>query len=1351
MTRVYKSFDCAGKSYLHDKQNFKKRAKQLKTIINHEYINIAEMQVKSEKKALKRDSPTKEDGEPENGNAPPANAAKKSKLLNGGSEDVAVEKSSTDKINATMNLSIFEHFKELTNKEEEKRMKAALQLLQQLSKSKEAEKRQKELSYTLKRLVRGCGAGTNASRAGFYTGLVALLKAFGEQDITLEIIFDTMQKELHVGGTVGNKDDADAVVGKLLVCFALQQAGRLDNMQNNEYLERITNTILQATKQRTYHASLGFAVLIEFVEKLSAKQFATIVWPLLQVELQSSWPKQTLQTVHCLIAVQRRHPNIVNAKFLKSHFGNADLLYPESFPHLYRIFWEHGNMQQLTHPAFEIFGSYIAHSENLSNFWMQQIDAGLETSNKLKEIITLKVATDVFNSWQQQSTEKIDQKHAQVAALLSPNFMHLLVEGLKQQKQKKDETMKAFYDDFFEALVNCCTTQLKGDDKQLVAVIRSLILPPGLFSIEKYTSTRVVHQLVNVLGAKGVKKIYKIYHSIFLGTHPKNVENASEKWLNFERMNAGYMLQKLISHKAVRQEHDWRQQQLRFLLTCGICHVTDAGEVCKKEAASSFSNDFGEQCKNMFFTSMQSSLVDLQQEKLLLLSLAQYCNECIERKHAAKYFRITHFNESLHKYWQQMYDAVNADGNSDQKKEKSKSRKVTKGDNKLELVFQVLLLNMGLQLFREPEMAGPAIEDLLKCMQRFKEKQLKIKKKSKDAKTGAKDEEPEWIEVVVDLFLHLISQNAGALRNIVHALFPHLCDSLNLSAVHQILAVLNMKDGHNPLSAHGEESDEDTDAEEDDAESEVDGSKNKKSIEKCVNGKCEVKAEGDGSGEEDEDDGEAEEDDEDDEDEDDEDEDDDDDEVTAADKLRNAVSQALMTHGGMPPPGADDNDDMASIDLNDITEEQGRKLDEALADAFKVMRKNGGGDKAVKKSKSYRAKTTTVMHFRIRVLDLLEIYLQHQQPQLLILIEIMLALYNMLPYCVGDELKPLQIKVEKVLQKLTALKCDVAGVQESDVVSFIRLIVEEKSPTAVFGPMNKLRNKCIVFLVKSSNKIAAEKGTDSVQVQGLCQEYLEEFVNSRNPIVNTTLLSELFRLRWSGVWSLAVALAADGLNMEIRSFRRIQIYEILKVLYKNHDLHRLDVGSAKQHLKKIESALGNHIKALATNTTAEVSPKEYTVLLHLLIQAQQTHQRLQVKSALATAEIAQAVQSLRADTTQLYQRYCSAYELIAGHDKDKKKSKGKKLGEGLAEAEALKEQSSKLGSKMSDAVEHDVAHEPQKKRKTSKDKTLRKLKKQKKEQRLQAASAGLNGGFAYVRPASPGGGESADEEEKADA
>ncbi|XP_005184002.2 myb-binding protein 1A [Musca domestica] len=1271
------------------------------------------MKVKKDKKAEKR---------PQNGDetqeetASALKAKKKQKLskeiANNEDGELEAPPAKTKAAIKTLDTNIFKYFKDLTSDEEKLRLEAAVQLLQQLNRNKDDDKKQKELQYSLKRLIRGCGSSTNASRSGFYVGLVGVLKSFSADEVPLQLVLDIMNKELHVGSAVVNKEDADAVVGKILVIGALLHSGRLADV-NPEHLEQITNTLLQSTRHKTYHASLGYSFLCEIIETLSQEQFESAVWPLVQKELCRPWTKQNLQTIHCIIVLQKKFPTVLNAKFLKAHFGGAELLNSESFQYLHKIFWVHSNTDILTHPAFEYFGAYIATSKNLTTFWRETVDAGLENPTKLVEIETLKILTDIMDN--------LDVTKTKVHDLLGKNFMQMLIEGLKNLKQKKDETLKAFYGDFLESLVKCCGKITQDGDK--VAIIQRLILPPGTFNIEKFTGNRIVHQLINTLGEEGVKEIFKLYKSIFLGTLAKNPENSSETWLNFERLNAGYMLQYLLQHKSVHNAYAWREEQLKFLFTCGVFYVTDLAEICKKETAGSFSKDFADQCKNMFFTCLQTKLHDIDEEQKLLYNLAQYCQEKLAQKQANKCIRITKFDEALQKAWRSMYEAVSEGQNN--KKKASK-------DNKLQSVFNILLLNMGLQLFREPEMAAPAVEDLLKCMAKTKEAGKNKKKSKKSLEGGEGGEEPEWIEVVVDLFLHLLSQNNGALRNIVNALFPHLCDNLTLTAVHQILGVLDMKDGQNPLTGKDEE-EEDDDEDDDD-----DDSENEEEQKPKANGKNKQKSEEDD--EDSDDDGEEDEDDEEDDDEDDDEEEEEDDEegITEIDKLRNAVSQALIASGTQV------DDDMESVDLNDMTEEEGRKLDEALANAFKAMKKTGSSQ--TKKSKSYRVKTTTVMHFRIRVLDLLEIYLQHK-PSLLISIEIMLALYNMLEYCVGDELKPLQSKVEKTLLKLTALKNYTntdKDLKEENFVDFLRLVIDKKAPAPVFEIVNKMRNKCCCFLIGNAYKINANGQTH--KILALCREYVQEFVKSRNPTINITLLSDIFKLRWCHNYDLAEDLTQQGINLEARTFRRIQVYEILSILYKNNELQKQNEDETKKRFKKIEKTLKAHIQALTQNKSLKQSPKEFQTLLELIINVQKAHQRLGTSSLLTTDETLSSLQNLRKlirlESTHVYQRFCGAFKLnVIRNTEVQQKENGEGEKESSSESEGSassaddddeeeeEEQNNTANGKHTNESKKSAATAQKRKQQTAND--SRKLKKQKKLQRLEAASKGLNGGIGF--------------------
>lgn len=100
-------------------------------------------------------------------------------------------------------------------------------------------------------------------------------------------------------------------------------------------------------------------------------------------------------------------------------------------------------------------------------------------------------------------------------------------------------------------------------------------------------------------------------------------------------------------------------------------------------------------------------------------------------------------------------------------------------------VFHTMNLHMGLQLFSDPQMAVMAIIELQSCYERL----LKKCKKSKVEINKKKVDEPEWVEVVVDLLLSFYSKNNHLLRSLVGCVFPHICPYVTPTAIHQILAV----------------------------------------------------------------------------------------------------------------------------------------------------------------------------------------------------------------------------------------------------------------------------------------------------------------------------------------------------------------------------------------------------------------------------------------------------------------------------------------------------------------------------------------------------------------------------------
>ena len=67
-------------------------------------------------------------------------------------------------------------------------------------------------------------------------------------------------------------------------------------------------------------------------------------------------------------------------------------------------------------------------------------------------------------------------------------------------------------------------------------------------------------------------------------------------------------------------------------------------------------------------------------------------------------------------------------------------------------------------------------------------------------------------------------------------------------------------------------------------------------------------------------------------------------------------------------------DESSDIDMDDIPEEEMDKLDEKLVEAFKML----GGSKSSLEKKKEKLNLLAQQHFKLRVLDLLEIYVSHK-------------------------------------------------------------------------------------------------------------------------------------------------------------------------------------------------------------------------------------------------------------------------------------------------------------------------------------------------------------------------------------
>ncbi|XP_065093135.1 uncharacterized protein Mybbp1A [Ochlerotatus camptorhynchus] len=1039
------------------------------------------------------------------------------------------------------NKAVFKFFDKFISEDEEIRLKGASELVSFLTIASDEDgedKHEKERAYALKRLIRGVGSNSHSSRAGFFTALVGYLEQVKNTVLcpTITEIFTLVKSELSdtdKGDDVTQQTKLELRVGKVSVCGAIISSGLIENASDMEL-----QTVLKTLKKGMYKVVTPLAImyLSELVQKIDNKKFTKVLWPVIEPAVNISKEEHSMDTIYFLLTASSVHKKSVNQQFFENNFGAPHLIHVKNFEYLANLLWDIKDTLTINHPLYDFLIDYLVKQNKVGEFWTHGVDPILLDENsvhKFKDIVALRLLITMMNKMQDCSP---------IPDLLSTALLEMLMKKIKNFSQLSED-VRDMYQETFEAL-NQCYPKITEENVKL-AIFERLVTPPSSILIEKYASNKIIQNLLATMSGESVKKAATILKKLILATDNTEV-------LNTERIHAAQALQKLLSNRHTLADTEWRTSIVKFLLNLGLFYSSDGEKVLKstKNQATAISAELVPTMKSLFFHCLEHRHAKLADEKSFLLSIVDHLQDVL-RTMGSKCLRVQLSEEHL-EHWNRMYSVVH-----------SKDKK----DKKLNNVFHTLLMYMGLHLFSDPDLASNSIDELDSVMKRVKSKKTSVKMQINQ---NGKSDEPEWIEVVIDLFLNLMSQNSHLLRKVIGHIFPHLSGEMTLTAFNQILSVINLKDKSNPLTAAEEDDDEENDfqKDEDDAISGADADGNDSDD-------ADENTESENDEEEEQFSGDEE-----------------DDKVT--DKMRMAIQTALG--------GANPETDTESVDLDAMGDEEGRKLDEALAAAFKMYKQS----KKTKPTKAEERVETTLTHFRMRVFDLIDAYLKHG-PNMIICLELMLYIFEMLPIAI-KETKHKQIleRYRQIFNSLVKIKhfdVDVKDVSAEQLPQILTDLMEKVAKGSSFPDKNQYILKACQFIVICSQLIeknnANGKDTNIDKVFG---KYLNEFIIERNPALTLNVFQALFRMNWSGNWRLAKTLSDNGLKKETRTVRKTQSLLLLREFVKNRRFINTDSQTAQKTVKAVVANLSAYMENAHKALT--ISQNEFSELVQFLVELQ---------------------------------------------------------------------------------------------------------------------------------------------------
>ncbi|XP_028323293.1 myb-binding protein 1A-like protein [Gouania willdenowi] len=729
------------------------------------------------------------------------------------------------------NRVFLDFFWDLAKPDQEVRLKAVQSLIQYLS----SENKVDELDYTFKRLVDGLAHTRETARPGFSLALGQVLSAF--EDVSLQSVLDRI-KEKHNLQFVKKKLARNAMFGNLFGVLALHQSGRLS--KEPPVLLGCVQLLQNLSQHKQHLKDLPSKTMMDILTEIPEDVFEEVLMGALQSDLSSAF--RTPEQLQLLLVALQHFPQALKPKKLKTLLGSSTIINAENIPKLTELMkmTARSVKKERVLPAVVLDLLKLSLKEgSFELFWNKAITEGMFREHTgPTHYLSFRLLGSAL------PLLSVDQLKKVLSGEVMMHYGEHVVSAQKPDRFKLAPEMDAYVSDFLQGC--------QDPDKQLAVML-------GFSSLTNhgYPVVPSAWRVVQHLQPAALQAYVEWLRNSFL--HPQmdqlldfstrkqksNQEAQEEKEDSVCRLRKWIMsrLCSIIDNQHVKKQEDMIMEVARFVFFHAFFTVKKASPDIA-ESKEKLSVPLDERTRsvlvNLFFGLLMSlhhlPLTDDSTEgavgqkrvfgvtadgTMWIYHLVQYAALLLNQpKHVQ---RTKPFSPEQTEAWEGMLESV-----------ANLKKKAKKGPTEENRAFQQLFLLVGMHLFKAPEELLDIIKDLQSCVDRAQEK--KAKKKSKKQATA--EEEPEWVEVMVDILLSLLSQQSRHIRQVCKTVFSSIVPHLTHAALTAILDVLdpekeNEEDGavvvtddanETKKTKKSEDSDEEEDHDEDMEEDESDDS-----------------------------------------------------------------------------------------------------------------------------------------------------------------------------------------------------------------------------------------------------------------------------------------------------------------------------------------------------------------------------------------------------------------------------------------------------------------------------------------------------------------------------------------------
>ncbi|KAG0052711.1 DNA-directed DNA polymerase [Gryganskiella cystojenkinii] len=1015
-----------------------------------------------------------------------------------------------------------------------------------------------EVVYALKRLIRGLPSDREAARQGFSLALTELL--IGLNFLTAKIVLELLFRFTEIKAFMKGKEERNHMFGRIFGYMSIVQSGMLTRSHTSaEDIQLIVDDLVEYSQEKSYLSECCHQVIVTMLPHIvnHPKSIKYIVDTLFvdgvntpdQLSVAMAL-KPHLDQVNKQLSADEQ---INWTKALGKSWKSPVLLHSSNLKFLALLLKEtsteegtqaSSSWRQNLHPVWDrVLAAYFNPSSASSSapiapfhdFWNVVIDTSLFDSSSSHE----------RKFWGFQIFEKVLPVlgEDQIPLVFTTNFMRCFVNNLSSEDRFLNKAAKH----------TMAAMHAKADTNEAVRLTLITQLLDKNPNFDKMSRSKTVETLLGGLDVSHIHHYLQYLTKAFLqhdGADSSSMERG--KRIDIARQWTVDQMFSLFRNSKVPREEGWIKSILEFLLVNAFFNIKKVDAKSKYvEAhvlpAPVLSAATREHCKTRFYSMMAE-----------LSTMAP-----LAAKKEADETETVNFSRKLNgtmldgTFWcsyalQMMVDleknknfeALTVLGDDAAKAKKAaltlvgkiqeKSKKASKELRAQYKAFELLFVQMILQLNVEAEDSTNILGELHDCYDKVF---AAGSKKANGKKAASKDEDEEEeelqpVEVIIDILLSFLIKPSALLRHVSEQVFVIFCDKMTKTGLELMLSTLQTKDNKDDM--FGEEQDEEDEDAEADAHNQSDSDDSDSD-------------EGDSSDVEMDD---AE----------------DDEEEEVDDELRRKIAEALKVKDPK-----EDNGESSEEELLD--DDQMTMFDEKLEEIFR--------QKKLAKSQQKDAKQTLI-HFKNKVLDLLELYIK-KQPSNELVLEMIVPLLSLVLIPSASN-KPVHDKVSSLLRtKLAKIKDYPRECDDEHVFEILSQVHElaKKSPDAKFsglcGDLSLLLVKVLIggqdektavgetkaeaAPVKKTRGKAATKGaidpTEAAlkakqdRIIELYTAGLKEFMTRKNSNLSPKMFLEFIDRFPHLAWHLSSTLLEyTSPKTTVKSFRQAMAFNMLSALVK---------------------------------------------------------------------------------------------------------------------------------------------------------------------------------------------------------